>query len=207
MTFTGIPDDALEFYEGLEADNSKTYWSAHKDVYEKAVREPLRALCEKLAPEFGEVYLFRPYRDVRFAKDKSPYKTNQGATVGPYYVHLDAAGLSVGAGYYQMASDQIERFRQAVDDDKSGKALGKVVKQARAAGYTVGGDTLKTKPRGYDADHPRIELLRHRSLTGWRELGAPDWLHTVATVDHVSAAWRELAPLRSWLDKFVGPSR
>lgn len=207
MSFTGIPDDALEFYEGLEADNSKAYWSAHKHVYDTAVRAPLVALCEALAPEFGEVYLFRPYRDIRFSNDKSPYKTAQGGTVGSHYVHVGASGLFVAAGYHRMAPDQITRYRDAVDDDTSGAALEAEVDRLRSVDVTVDGDALKTKPRGYSADHPRIELLRFRSLAGWRELGAPDWLGTPAAVDHVAEVWRELGPLREWLDRYVGSSR
>jgi uncharacterized protein (DUF2461 family) len=81
MTFTGFPDEGLVFYEGLEADNSKTYWTRSKDVYESCVRGPMQALVEALAGEFGPAKLFRPYRDVRFSNDKTPYKTHQGAVV------------------------------------------------------------------------------------------------------------------------------
>lgn len=207
MSFSGIPDDALEFYEGLEADNSKAYWSDHKHVYESSVREPLQALCAELSGEFGEVYFFRPYRDVRFSKDKSPYKNHQGATVGHHYLHIGASGLFVAVGYHHMAPDQITRFREAVDHDRTGSELATLVDDLRGDDYVVGGDQLKTRPRGYPADHPRLELLRHRSLAGWREFGAPDWLPTPKAASHVAAAWRGLAPLQSWLDAHVGPSR
>ena len=73
MSFAGFPDEGLVFYEGLEADNSRTYWLEHRDRYESAVRAPLLALVEELAPEFGTPKVFRPYRDVRFSKDKTPY--------------------------------------------------------------------------------------------------------------------------------------
>lgn len=205
-TFTGVPDEALEFYEGLEADNSKTYWTEHKPIYEKSVREPIVALCEQLAPEFGDVHLFRPYRDVRFAKDKSPYKTRQGATVGSHYLHISAAGLFVATGYYRMASDQVVKFRSAIDQARTGNDLKKRIAAIRDKGYVVEGDALKTQPRGYDADHPRIELLRFRNLVGWQELGAPDWLTTPEAVTHVATAWRDLTPLQKWLDRHVGPS-
>ena len=79
MSFRGWPAEAITFYEGLEADNSKTYWTANKDVYESAVVAPFRALSDEVAEMFGLLRLFRPYRDVRFSKDKSPYKTGQGA--------------------------------------------------------------------------------------------------------------------------------
>ena len=99
MTFNGWPAEALEFYEGLAADNSKAYWTAHKDSYERDVYAPMAALLAELEPDFGEGKTFRPYRDVRFSADKSPYKTNIGATVGDDgYVQLDARGLAVGSG-------------------------------------------------------------------------------------------------------------
>src|ERR1700709_2764556 len=81
MGFAGFPEEMLTFYEGLEADNSKPYWSDHREQYEVAVATPMRALLDDLGPEFGEAKFFRPYRDVRFSKDKTPYKTHAGAVV------------------------------------------------------------------------------------------------------------------------------
>lgn len=207
MTFSGIPIEALDFYEGLEADNTKTYWTQHKDIYEQRVRAPLTALCERLSAEFGDAKVYRPYRDLRFSRDKTPYKDHQGALVGEHYVQVSAAGLFVGTGYYQMESDQVERFRAAVDDNASGSELEALVADLRDTGYEVGGDRLKTRPRGYAADHPRIELLRHRALVAWKSFGAPDWLETPAAADHVAAAWRDMIPLQTWLDDHVGPPR
>lgn len=206
MTFTGIPVEALDFYEDLENDNTKSFWTAHKHVYESAVRDPIRALADELSAEFGPVRFFRPYRDVRFSHDKSPYKTQQGVTVGGHYVHVGPSGLFVAAGYYQMASDQVSRFRTAVDDERRGAALAAIVDEVRSLGYVVGGDALKTRPRGYAEDHPRIELLRQKALVAWQEIGSPAWLHTPSAVGHVATAWREMGPLKSWLDDHVGPS-
>ena len=98
MTFEGFPDEGLVFYEGLEADNSKTYWTQHRPVYESCVRAPLQALTDELADEFGPAKLFRPYRDVRFSNDKTPYKTHQGAVVEP-------PGRGAGAWYVQVSAD------------------------------------------------------------------------------------------------------
>ena len=83
MAFKGWPVEALEFYEGLEADNSKVYWTEHKDTYTTAVHGPMAALLSDLADEFGEGRIFRPYRDVRFSADKSPYKTSIAADSRP----------------------------------------------------------------------------------------------------------------------------
>ena len=206
MSFQGFPVEALDFYEGLESDNTKTYWTAHKAIYDECVRAPLVALCEALEPEFGDVHLFRPYNDLRFAKGRSPYKEQQGAVVGEHYLHVSAAGLFAASGYHQMAADQVERYRQGVDDKRTGGKLARVVGEIRSQGYTVGGDALKTQPRGYPADHPRIELLRYKGLAAWIEFGSPAWLHTAEAAEHVAQAWRDIAPLSRWLDTNVGSS-
>lgn len=207
MTFSGFPVEALDFYEDLEADNTKTFWNRHRSVYDECVRGPMLALCDELAPRFGDPHVYRPYRDLRFSRDRTPYKDHQGATVGEFYVQVSAAGLAAGAGYYQMSPDQLSRYRDAVDEDATGGALAKVAAELRAEGYTIGGDRLKTRPRGYDADHPRIDLLRHRALVAWVEFGSPAWLHTAEAAGHVAAAWERMVPLQAWLDDHVGPPR
>src|SRR5688572_9006955 len=99
MAFKGWPEDALEFYEGLEADNSKTYWTQHKSVYEDVVKRPMEELLAELAPAYGEGRIFRPYRDIRFSKDKSPYKTAIAATLAKGgYISLSSQGLGCGTG-------------------------------------------------------------------------------------------------------------
>src|SRR5437763_7702200 len=126
MVFTGWPAEAIEFFEGLEADNSKAYWQDHKDVYERCVRAPMDELLAELAPEFGPGKVFRPFRDVRFSKDKAPYKTTIAATIGAAgYVSLSTDGLGTGSGMYMMATDQLDRFRKAIDDDGTGNDLEK----------------------------------------------------------------------------------
>jgi uncharacterized protein (TIGR02453 family) len=207
VAFQGFSDEALGFYEGLEADNSKVYWSAHRQVWEEEVRAPMLALLAELAAEFGGAHVFRPHRDVRFSADKSPYKTAFGAaTEAGGYVQLSARGLFVAAGYWQTAGDQVARFREAVADEKTGPALAAVVDALEAAGYEISGTRLKTHPRGYDPDHPRLRLLRHKTLTAHRELGAPPWLHTPQALNRVAEAWRAMRPLSRWLDDHVGPS-
>jgi uncharacterized protein (TIGR02453 family) len=204
MTFTGFGEGAVEFYDGLIADNSKAYWTDQRAVYEADVRAPMLALLADLEPEFGPGKIFRPYRDVRFSRDKTPYKTHCGATAGPFYVQVGADGLLVAGGYYQMASDQVARFRTAVDDERRGSDLEK--RLAALEGLTVAGETLKTRPRGYDPDHPRIDLLRHKGLYAWRAWEPDDVLHEPGTLDRVAATWRMLRPLTEWLDDHVGPS-
>ncbi len=117
------------------------------------------ALVAELAPEFGEARLFRPYRDTRFSRDKSPYKTTIAAMIGDGYVQLSANGLMAGAGMYHLAPDQLARYRAAVDAEVPGRRLQSIVDSLRAAQFEVTAmETLKTTPRGYPKDHPRVEL-------------------------------------------------
>jgi len=207
MGFRGWPAEALEFFEGLEADNSKTYWLQNKEVYDSIVRAPMESLLAELEPDWGEGKIFRPYRDVRFSRDKSPYKTNIAAVVGDGYVQLTAEGLAVGSGMYEMAADQLQRYRESVAEERSGRKLAAIVSAARAEGQEVAGhDVLKTAPRGYPKDHPRIELLRYKGLITWRAWPPAGWLETKRAKDRIVEFFRQSKPLNEWLRKHVGPS-
>jgi uncharacterized protein (TIGR02453 family) len=208
MTFTGWQPSAIEFYRGLEADNSKAYWSENKAVYESEILAPMNALLSDLADEFGEAKIFRPYRDVRFSADKSPYKTWIGAVLRRGgYVELSAAGLGVGSGCYTMAPDQLRRYRDAVDSDIAGPALASALDEiaARGIGLRVH-DSLKRVPRGFAADHPRAELLQYKDLAAWTRWEPDAWLSTPAAADRVVGFLRDSAPLVEWLDAHVGAS-
>lgn len=207
MAFRGWSAEAVEFFEGLEADNSKTYWQRNKDVYETQVRAPMLALLEELEPDWGEGRIFRPYRDIRFSSDKSPYKTFIGAMVGDGYIQLTPRGFGAGSGMWEMAPDQLERYRSAVDENRSGMSLVRSVAKAREAGLDVTGhDMLKTAPRGYPKDHPRIELLRFKGLITWREWPVGAWLGTRKPRERVVEIFELSKPLNQWLRKYVGPS-
>ncbi|HUL85898.1 MAG TPA: DUF2461 domain-containing protein [Actinomycetota bacterium] len=207
MAFRGWKAEALEFFDGLEADNSKAYWQAHKTEYETLVRAPMEELLIELEPEWGEGRIFRPYRDVRFSKDKSPYKTSIAAELGGGYIQLTANGLGAGAGMWEMAPDQLERYRQAVDDDRTGTKLAAIVATARKAGIEAQGHgVLKTAPRGFPTDHPRIELLRYKGLVAWREWPAGAWLGTRRAKDRIVGFFQKARPLNAWLRTNVGPS-
>ena len=206
MTFTGIPTKALDFYEDLEADNTKTFWTANKHIYDECVKAPLEALVAELGKEFGEAKLFRPYRDVRFSKDKTPYKTHQGAWFGESstYLHISAAGLFVAAGYWETSSSQVDRLRRAVADDVAGAALQRAITAVTKKGNEIGGEQLTRVPSGYDKDHPRAELLRYKSLTAHREVGCPDWLATAKAKTEIAKLWRGFSPLTNRLQSNVG---
>ena len=208
--FEGFPAAAFAFYRGLEADNSKPFWTANQQTYLEEVRAPIAALTTELADEFGLFQLFRPHRDVRFSKDKTPYKTSQGAvTEGEggelYYLNLSSTGVFAGSGMYRMASDQLDRFRRAVDAEATGTALVEIVAGLERR-YTIGEPDLKVAPRGFPRDHPRIRFLRHKGITVGRQLPIAPAIHTRRAARTITDTWRGAAPLHEWLATHVGPS-
>jgi uncharacterized protein (TIGR02453 family) len=189
MAFSGWPEEALDFYDGLMADNTKTYWTEHKAVYDQLVLGPMTELAEELAAEFGEPKTFRPYRDVRFSADKTPYKTHIGTVLGGTgYIQLSAEGLAAGAGMWQMDPERLARYRAAVASDRLGPELEQIVATIEKEGHQVHGHgVLKSAPRGYPADHPRIGLLRNKA----------------SAKDRLISFFRTALPLTSWLNENV----
>ena len=212
MEFSGFGEHAIDFFDGLEADNSKAFWDDNKTTYLQDVRAPMEALLTGLEPEFGAGKVFRPFRDVRFSKDKTPYKTHCGGVVeqgrggGAYYVQVGVEGLLVGGGSFAMASDQLARFRAAVDEDRRGRELEKILARLRKSGWEIRGDRLKSRPRGVDPEHPRLDLLRHRTLYAAKVWPPDDTLHEPGCGDRVLKSWRELKPFNEWCVDHVGVS-
>lgn len=210
MTFDGFPVAALDFYDDLEMDNTKSFWEGHKTTYRDAVRAPMQALTHELEAEFGKAKIFRPYRDVRFAKDKTPYKTHQGAFVGAgvpatgWYVEVAAPGVRVGGGIYEASGELLATLREAMAEEKSGRRLRRILNQLERDGYEVSGARLKTAPRGYDKDHPHIDLLRMKTVLGMRSHGFEPYVHTAELLEKVREDWRQLRPLVSWIAETVG---
>ena len=205
MSFKGWPVEAIEFYEGLEADNTKTYWQEHKSIYEQLVKAPMEALLAELEADFGAGRVFRPYRDTRFSKDKTPYKLNCAAHLPGGYVSFSADGLFVGSGLYMPDPAQLARYRAAVADNRGGSQLDAVVATLRKRGYDVGAhDVLKTAPKGYPKDHPRIDLLRHKGLVMSKAWPVGAWLGTKKAKDRVVACLEAARPLNAWIASYVG---
>lgn len=142
-------------------------------------------------------------------KDKTPYKTNQGAFVGAgpscgWYVEISARGVRTGAGFYDASGTDLARIRASIDNEATGKQLQRILAKVEKAGFTIGGQMLKTSPRGYDADHPRIELLRHKSLTIGKDYGFAPIIHTADLVAAVRADWKAGQPLVEWVAERLG---
>jgi uncharacterized protein (TIGR02453 family) len=214
--FTGFARATFTWFDGLEADNSKAWFSAHRDTYDNAVRGELEALLEELADELGgRVKLFRQHRDTRFSRDKSPYKTTTYGVIADrpdgeasLYAQLSSGGLFAGTGYYQLATDQLARFRAAVAEDATGPELERALEAVRAAGLETWGEALKTAPRGYSRDHPRATLLRHKMLIAGRRLQprGRGGLARDTTLAFTRDTWAACRPMTAWLDEHVGAS-
>jgi uncharacterized protein (TIGR02453 family) len=208
--FSGFPPEALAFYEGLERDNSKAYWQAHRETYESCVREPIEDLVAELAHEFGAAKVFRPYRDVRFSRDKTPYKTGQAAlaredrhAAAGRYIEINARGLTLGAGVYHPDREQLARIRRAIDHDRRGPELVRIRDELAAEGLRYLDPDLRTAPRGYPRDHPRIDLLRNRRHAALVALPPGPWLHDRRALDRIADIWRRGTPLVAWIERAI----
>ncbi|MGH2783097.1 MAG: DUF2461 family protein, partial [Thermoleophilaceae bacterium] len=155
-------------------------------------------------------HLFRPYNDTRFHM-RPPIKEQLGVAIGyggagGYYVELSLDGLLVAAGLHHPASDQLERFRIAMDDGRRAAGFERAAAAAGAAGLTLAEPALKRAPRGYSPDHPRIDRLRLKELAMYRRHPLEPWLHEPAGRELVQAELEAARPLVAWLGRHVGPS-
>jgi uncharacterized protein (TIGR02453 family) len=208
--FRGFPPEALEFLRDLEANNDRDWFKANRARYDEHVVGPVRALGEDLA-DLGRPHLFRPWNDTRF-HPRPPIKEQVGLAVGHegaggYYVELSLDGFLVAAGMYQLAPDQVDRLRRAIDAGRTAAGLTRALKRARAAGLELGEPALARAPRGYAADHPRVDLLRRRSLTVHRRHDLGAWLHKPRAGKVIREELEAAAPLVRWLREHVGPSQ
>ncbi|GAC1508657.1 MAG: DUF2461 domain-containing protein [Candidatus Dormibacteraceae bacterium] len=201
--FTGWKGDFRGFFLGLKMNNSKAYFEAHRKQYEQEVKGPMVALLHDLEAEFGPARLSRPNRDIRFSADKSPYKTNLYASTPGGYVALDADGLVVGGGRYEIDSAQLVPFRDSVAAPGSGAKLVAIVAGLRVKGYDVAGQELKRVPSPHPQDHPRGDLLRHKKLIYWQRLATGKWIATPVVRERVAQAWKDGADLNAWLNKHI----
>ena len=206
--FAGFPAAAIDFYDQLADHNTREWWHANKQTYEALIRQPMMALATEAAPE-GEVRVYRPYRDTRFAKDKTPIKDHQGAAIEvedaiAYYAQISANGFMVAGGWYSPIGRQVETYRGAVDGP-AGALLEKILAKLAKSGWTIDGNPVKTRPRGVDLDHPRIDLMRNRRVVATKEYGVPAWLSTREALTHLRKDWKAVTPLIEWLIDHVGP--
>jgi uncharacterized protein (TIGR02453 family) len=221
MTFAGFPKDTVKFLEGLARHNEKAWFEAHRADYEAAYLAPAQAFVEAIGPRLRKIdprvqavakvngSIMRINRDVRFSKDKRPYKDHldlwfwggkeKGWDSSGFFFRLTPTRLLLGAGMHGFQPPVLARYRAAVLDARKGPALAKVVASLAKAGYPVGGESYKKTPRGVPDDHPRAALLKHGALfAGW-EGKHPKELGSAKLVDFAAKHYAAIAPLHAWL--------
>lgn len=226
--FSGFPEATFRFLKGLTADNSKAWFAAHRDDYEQGYVAPAKALVAALGPPLRKISptvqyepkvngsLFRINRDVRFSKDKSPYKNHldlwfwhgahRGWSAPGFFFRLFADRVIVGGGMHQFEKPLLDRYRQAVVAPRAGAALEKAIAAVAAAGpWTIGGASRKTVPRGFDPDHPRAALLRHEGLWAERTVATGKETRSAKFAADCLERFAETKPLVAWLLTNVAP--
>ena len=205
---SGCSREAFAFFKDLAKNNNREWFHAHKDVYEQSCRDALKALTVALDPPLGADRLTRINRDMRFARDKSaPYRTHMSTVVRGNYLSLSADGLYVGTGMYMPDPPTLRRLREAIDADASGRKLAAIVGALRRKGYKVDThESLGSAPRGFRADHPRLDLLRMKDIHAGK-MFKPSEVGTAKAVQQVRRACEDVAPLREWIQRYVGSGR
>ncbi len=208
--FRGFPSGAIDFLRELEANNDRDWFKANRARYDELLVAPARALGEDLAPLCGRPHLVRPWNDTR-VHPGPPIKEQLGLAIGyegsgGFYVELSLDGLFVACGLHNPAPDQLARIRRLVDDGRTAATLTKAISAAEAGGLQLNEPTLRRAPKGYPLDHPRIDLLRRRSLTVSRRHPLARWIHGPAAGRRIRAELDAGAPLVRWLRERVGPT-
>ena len=207
VSFTGFPVAALDFYDDLEMDNTKSFWEAHKRGLQGVGRGAMKALIAALEPEFGDgegvpPLPRRPLRQGQDAVQDPPGRVRRGRARAPAGTsRCRRAGVRTGAGFYAGEGAQIAADRTAVAEERRGAELEGILAGLAAEGYEISGEQLKTAPRGYDREHPRIDLLRHKQLFAGRDLGFEPVVHTGELLDLVRDDWRAYRPMVEWLQR------
>jgi uncharacterized protein (TIGR02453 family) len=208
--FKGFPRESVQFFKQLAANNNRDWFLAQKDIYERTCRAPMESLVAELEPRFGSARISRIYRDIRFSRDRAPYKTYIAAGIGGHYISLSAEGLYVGAGLYRPDAAVLQRFRAAIDDDTTGRQLQAIVSSLRRKRYEVAShEKLSSAPRGYALDHPRIELLKMKDIFAGRLFAPAAWLSTAGARARIDRVMTDTGALVRWLRQHVtgGESR
>jgi uncharacterized protein (TIGR02453 family) len=209
-SFRGWPQEGVEFLRDLEDNNDRDWFKANRSRREDFLVAPALALAGDLA-EFGSPHVFRPWNDTRF-HHRPPIKEHLGMTIGyegagGWYIELSLDGLVVAAGLHRPARDQLERIRQGIDGARTAAALDRALAVAAGAGMSLPEPQLKRAPRGYPADHPRLDLLRLGSLTVSRRDDLRGWIHKPEAGRRIRERVEAARPLVEWLRKHVGPTQ
>jgi len=223
--FTGFPKQTLTFLRGLRRNNTKAWFDAHRADYDRywvapakdfvvAVGKAVRPIAPVEAEPRINGSIFRVNRDVRFSKDKTPYKdhldfwfwegTRKTAPSG-FFLRVSPDGVGIGVGAHGFDRDRLGAYRCAVVDPKSGAALSRAVTAVTKAGYAVEGQTYKQTPRGFEPKNERQEqMLRHSALWIGEDHELSPLVHRAELVDWAVGEWKQMKPIHRWLVDHVG---
>ncbi|MFN8526353.1 MAG: DUF2461 domain-containing protein [Chloroflexota bacterium] len=223
-TFTGFPPGGTAFFFNLAAEQSRTWFNANKAEYERLWLRPMQALLDelpaRLEPSFPQIggaraKIFRIQRDVRFAADKSPYKTHIAAVIptragappmgegsgSGLYLHFGMEGAMLGGGRWQLPKELLAAYREAVASDLHGPRVQAIVDDLIRHGYEIHShESTKRVPAPYPQDHPRADLLKRRGLAAIASGGAEDHMEGPELLDWLAGRYAQMVPLINWLD-------
>jgi uncharacterized protein (TIGR02453 family) len=220
--FQGFPRESVAFYTQLASNNNKEWFQEHKSEFDRFVMEPARDFVADMGNLLREISpgivadprldrsIFRHYRDTRFSKDKSPYKTHLGIFFWEgnrvkmdcpgYYFHLEPPIILVAAGNHCFSKPVLEQYRDSVVDPQQGPALKRAVEAVKSKGiYEVGEKHYKKTPRGYDPNHENAEFLLFNGLTAYVTARIPEELYSSAILDYCFERFRDMQPIHAWL--------
>lgn len=221
MTFTGFPPETLAFLNGIHVHNEKAWFDANRALYEAGYVAPARAFVETLGPKLKTLApavqfeakvngsMSRINRDIRFSKDKRPYKEHLGVwfwhgdkrqwDVPGFWFELTPTQIQLGVGIYMLHGEALDAYRQSVIHPRSGKALLAAVAAVDKKGkYEIGGMTRKLMPRGFEVDPDRADYLLYEGLYVSVSLPVTDAAKPKLAdlcLKHYAAMW----PIGQWL--------
>ena len=214
------------FFQQLAAYNSRDWFEEHRANYDNFVLKPAQHFVMEMGERLRELSpdvhaipkidktIFRIHRDIRFSKDKTPYKTHLALFFwdGPrkklecsgYYLHIDAQKVFIGLGLYIFPKDILENYRDIISKPREAEILLGVFEDIRKAGYGAGRDGSKNVPRGYDKDYKYAELLKFKGIYAWHECFPPEELFSSDFVEWCFKIFKGMVPLHYWIREKLG---
>ena len=223
--FTGFPSETSTFLDGLTKNNSKAWFDEHRREYEEYYLEVAKTFVAGMQGVFATFApgitaeprvngsIFRINRDIRFSKDKTPYKNHldlwfyegndRKSGFSGFFFRMFADSVILGSGIHGFEKESLSKYRDAVNRDASGSELRSLVEKLERGGYALGGEHYKKVPREFESNHPRGDLLRHNALSAHTELPLPAEIRKAAFCDWCGGHFKKLLPLHRWLVDYV----
>lgn len=219
MAFQGFPASGLAFLRDLGRNNDRDWFEAHRAVWDEEIIPAMLAWCGELAERLRDLMprlifvprvggsLYRLNRDIRFSRDKSPYKTHVAALLWEggekhdapgVYLHVSPGEVIFGGGLYVFEEGRLDRYRKLLQGDAADR-LELALKRAKKSGLKPDGEKLQRAPRGFDPEGPYADLAKYKGLVVGKTVQPAGWLHTREALERSEAMARAYAPLHSWL--------